>query len=377
MVGEKKHASTQKMLHYIGISVGKQNANALHGFLHAEGLLEKGLKPAQQQERVVFPLAAKPSSRQTAQIKKITNGDFRIASAEFGARTFVPRSLRSALQGKLSKKQMDSLIASFDTIGDIAVLEIPKTLVRKEKIIAEALLEVNRSIKTVCRKTGIHKGKYRTLAVKVIAGKKKKKTVHRESGCRFKVELGKMFFSPRLATERMRIAREIREGEIIATLFAGVGPFPIIFAKHSKMEKAYAVELNPHAYKYMLDNIKLNKAEGKVEPILGDVKKVVPAQLAGKCDRAVMPLPKGGENFLREALLCLKPEGGIVHFYQFADIRNPFEKPVADIMAAADALGFGIKILDRRKVRAFSPGIVQVVVDFWAKKHAKKITASP
>jgi len=98
------------------------------------------------------------------------------------------------------------------------------------------------------------------------------------------------------------------------------------------------------------------------------VKKIVPKMLLGKCDRVVMPLPKGGEAFLKEALLALKPEGGIIHFYRFVERSEGAKQAIAEVKEAAKGLGFKAKILGKKKVRSFSPKIEQVVVDFFAKK---------
>ncbi len=276
-----------------------------------------------------------------------------------------PRNLKDALQGKLSKKEFAALRASFDTLGDIAIIEIPKELEKKQKIIGNALLSVQKSIKTVCKKTGAHKGKYRIEPVKIIAGEKNLVATYKESGCTFKIPLGKVFFSPRLGTERLRIAREIKKGEVVGAFFAGVGPFPIVFAKNSPMERAVAIELNPIAVKWMKKNIELNKAQNKVEAIKGDVKKIVPRKFKGAFDRVVMPLPKGAENFLKEAILSIKPKGGIIHFYAFVSSTDPYPEPIKKIEAIARKLKRKAKILFKRQVRTFSKETVQVVIDFW------------
>ncbi len=280
-----------------------------------------------------------------------------------------PRNLREALKGKLSKREMQHLISSFDSVGDIAVIQVPKELERKAKVIGTALLSVNKHFKTVCMVTAKHGGKYRVQPVKVIAGKKNKVATYRESGCVFRVDLGKVFFSPRLATERLRIARMIKPGEVIAVLFAGVGPFAIVFAKHSAAQKIFAVELNPHAVKQMKENIVLNKVQGKIEAVKGDVRRVVPEMLARKCDRVAMPLPEGGESFLGSALEALKPSGGTVHFYRFVEKAEP-EKPLLETKAAAEKAGMRAKTLFKKRVRSFSASKEQVVVDFFAKKKA-------
>ncbi|MFH1234951.1 MAG: methyltransferase [Candidatus Diapherotrites archaeon] len=179
--------------------------------------------------------------------------------------------------------------------------------------------------------------------------------------------VGKVFFSPRLSHERARIAGLIKKGETVAVLFAGVGPFAIAFAKHSKAEKVFAVELNPDAFRLMQENIVLNKVESKVEAFKGDVRKVVPEALAGKCDRVAMPLPRGGENFLNVAFMALKPEGGVIHFYQFVEKADIYGPPLEALRVAAKKAGRKIRIKNKKIVRSFSPSRVQVVVDAAAK----------
>jgi len=264
----------------------------------------------------------------------------------------------------LTEKEMQHLITSFDSVGNIAVIQIPKELQRKAKAIGTGLLKVNKQFKTACMVAGGHAGKFRVQPVKVIAGEKNTVATYRESGCVFKVDLGKVFFSPRLSTERFRIAKLIKEGETVGALFAGVGPFPIVFAKHSGMRKAYAIELNPHAFKGMQLNIALNKCSEKVEAILGDVKTVAPKMLSGKCDRVVMPLPKGGENFLREAFIAIKPSGGVVHFYAFVKKEKGIDAALKQVKETAKKQHRKVRILRKEKVRSFSASTDQFVVDF-------------
>ena len=129
-------------------------------------------------------------------------------------------------------------------------------------------------------------------------------------------------------------------------------------------KKVFAVELNPVAVSDMKENIKLNKVEGKVEAIPGNVRKIVPKLLAGKCDRVLMPLPKDAELFLQEAIACLKPEGGIVHFYSFGKKQAPFDNAIGQIHAGAKEASRKIKIMEKKELREYSPDTVQVVVDF-------------
>ncbi len=309
---------------------------------------------------VVFPLSKKPSASLLA--KKFKTAE--LVETDFAENNRKPRSLKDALKNMLSPEEKKHLITSFDTVGNTAVIEIPEELEHKQKEIGKAIIEVNTNIETVLKISGAHQGEFRIQPVKPIAGKKTTVATYKEHGCVFKLDLAKSFFSPRLGTERFRISKQIKEGEEVGAFFAGVGPFPIVFAKNSPMKKAFAVELNPDAVKDMKQNIALNKCEEKVFPIPGDVNKVVPEQLVGKCDRVTMPLPKGGEHFLESAFLALKPGGGVIHFYQFEPADNPFKSPLERIEKTAKKFNRKIKILYKKKVRSFSPKDVQVVIDF-------------
>lgn len=344
-----------------GILIEKQKAQKVHSFLLAHGLLDRNLKPFTIKAGVVFPVI-KIHPKTFSKLKKISSKIKRVKK-NFPKRTVKPGNIKEALKKKLSKKELELVQTSYDSLGDVAIIEIPKKLKEKEKIIGEALLETKKSLKSVYLKTGAHTGIFREEPVKLIAGEKKKYAFYKEHGCVFRISLGKVFFSPRLSTERLRIANKIKKGEKVAALFAGVGPFPIVFAKKSKMENAAAIELNPKAFKDMEENIRLNKVSGKIEPVLGDVKKLV-KKYKGKFDRAVMPLPKGGETFLEAAINYIKPSGGIVHYYQFTSKENPYKVPTEQIRKACSKLGRKFRVVEKRKVRDYAPDIIQIVMDF-------------
>jgi len=345
----------------LGLEAEKNKGEKIRIFLSEEALIDNSLLLKRSAHSLTFPILKKPTKKQETELKKITC--CKIKKTSFNKAKRKPRSLGEALKGELSKKELSSLVKSFDVVGKVALLLIPNNLLSKQKIIANALLEANPQIDTVARILGGHKGEFRVRPVKVIAGKKKLETIHTEWGCKFKVKLGKVFFSPRLSHERSRIAKKIKKGEDQGVLFAGVGPFAIIFAKHSPVGKVYAVELNPIAAQFAEENIKLNKLEGKVIAFEGDVKEIVPKHLVGKCDRIVMPLPHGGEHFLETAFLALKPKGGIIHFYRFVEKDSLYEKPLALLEATAKKFNRKIKISNKKIVRTFSPSKVQVVID--------------
>lgn len=350
-----------------GLQVTKQSAKKVHDWLLDAQLLDARFQPVRDTRNVIFPLANKPSLTLKKKIQRQFK-DSRLVRQQFLLQNPRKGSLKDSLTGLLSKKELEKLVSGFDSLGNIAIIEIPKGLEKKEKKIAQAVLDSNKSFETVCKKTGAHSGKYRIEPVKILAGKKNLVADYKESGCRFRIHLGKTFFSPRLSFERLRIAHLIQPTETVGAFFAGVGPFPIVFAKHSQMKSAVAIELNPVAVKDLKYNITLNKFQNKIQAVQGDVKKIVPKKFKGFFDRVVMPLPKGAENFLKEALVSLKPTGGIIHFYGFVPTQNPFEEIEQRLNAIAAKNGFKVQIQNHRQVRTFSKDSIQVVIDFWARK---------
>jgi tRNA (guanine37-N1)-methyltransferase len=267
-----------------------------------------------------------------------------------------PRSLREALAGKLSAGEFEKLPKAYDLIGDIAVVEIPDELSCKKKEIGGALLSTFKNIKVVAnKKTGVGT-EYRTRDVEVIAGVNRTETIHRESGCVYKLDVTSAYFSPRLGTERMRVASQVNAGERVLVMFAGIGPYAILIAKSAKPSEVYAVELNPSAVDYMKENIRLNKVDMKA--ILGDAG--VEAGKHGLFDRIIMPLPKDAGNFLDKALPALNP-GGVINYYTF---KGTTEEAVQEVRDICSRLGYKIEILDSVECGTYSPQLSRMCVDF-------------
>lgn len=220
------------------------------------------------------------------------------------------------LSNKLNKKELSLVPSSFDIVGDIAIFnKFPKKLKKKEKIIGNALMQLNKNIKVVAVKAKAYSGKLRLPKLKIIAGENRKETIHKENGIRLKLDVEKCYFSSRLGTERLRIAKLIKRNEKILTLFSGVAPYPCVISKNSKAKEIYGIELNKIAHKYALENIKLNKLKN-IKLFQSDVKKILP-KIKEKFDRIIIPLPKDSPAYLKLALRKLK-SNGVIHLYLFS-----------------------------------------------------------
>ncbi|MCK4811260.1 MAG: class I SAM-dependent methyltransferase family protein, partial [Methanosarcinales archaeon] len=111
---------------------------------------------------------------------------------------------------------------SYEVIGDIAIIDADDD--DDAERIADAILLMHRNVRTVLAAlTDVH-GEFRIRDFRVIAGKPDTETVHKEYGCRYEVDLARVYFTPRLATERKRIADKVCENDVVVDMFAGVGP---------------------------------------------------------------------------------------------------------------------------------------------------------
>ena len=272
------------------------------------------------------------------------------------------KNLKYYLKDKLTKKELELVPSSFDVVGDIMIFsEFPKELIKKEKLIGSIILENYSNIKTILKKTKKYSGKFRTPKLKVITGEKRKETVCKENNVLIKLDVERVYFSPRMSSERKRISQLVKLNESVLVMFSGSGIYPLVIAKNSKCKEVYGIEINPIAHKYALENIKKNKLENKIRLFQGDVRKILP-RLNKKFDRILMPLPKGGENFLGLSLKHIK-KNGVIHFYDFLH-EDEFYKAEDKIREVCIKLNKKSKILKVVKCGQYSPGFYRICIDF-------------
>jgi len=224
--------------------------------------------------------------------------------------------------------------SSYDIIGSkekaVAIVEIPEDLQKKEKEIANQILTRHKNVKSILKKVSERKGIHRTTEYELLAGDPNTEVIHKEHYCKFKLDPKLVYFSPREGTERLRIANQVKPKETVMLMFAGIGVYAIIIAKKQpKVDKIISIEINPSAYEYMKENIRINKLGNKIFPILGDVK-VKSKEWYGEFDRVIMPLPHNAWKFLDSAFKCLKSHG-IIHMYIIEKEEN-IKNKVREIM---------------------------------------------
>lgn len=272
--------------------------------------------------------------------------------------------LKTILKNVLPPEDISKLYSAFDIVGSIIILRIPDSLDSRKHIIADTVLMNIKSAKSIFAQTSAVQGDYRLRNLEYLAGVNCTATEHREHGCRFKVDVSKTYFSPRLSTERMRISKMIADNEIITNMFAGVGTYSILIAKSNKTCKVYSIDSNPIANELALVNAQLNKVRERVIPICGDAREVIAKQLRGTSTRVLMPLPEKAKEFVDFAVMALKEKKGMIHY--FAHIRATSKKLALDNAALDIKYAFinhDYRIASTRVVREVGPRMYQTVSD--------------
>jgi len=251
------------------------------------------------------------------------------------------------------------LIGSRET-GAVAIVEVPEG--QDPLDVAKEVASRHKHVKAVLVKLGPREGEERLRKYQLVLGDENTEVIHREHGYRLKLDPRGVYFSPREATDRADVASRVKPGERVLVMFAGVGPYAVAIAKFQpEVEEVVGVEINPDAVRYFRENIELNRLEGKVRAVLGDVREVCPSMF-GRFDRVVMPLPKGAYQFLDLAIRCLKPEGGWIHFYYWGGEDAP-ERAAELVSKVAESLGRRAKVVGWRKVGSYSPRVWKYRVD--------------
>lgn len=314
-----------------------------------EGALRLDLKVRKEAGELLLPLMDGESRM-----------GFPVADVEFEEVEDAPRSYVEKL-GHLPEAARALLPSSFDVIGHVLIVKVPEALRAHERDIAQALLDATPRVRTVAHDEGVQ-GELRTRALRVIAGEADTRTEHVEYGVRVRVDPATCYFSPRLATERYRVARLVRPGERVVDLMAGVAPFPLVIAKHSEAARVDAVDLNEAATRFARENVRINKVDERVFVEHADARAWARAH-EGVAQRVVTNLPHSAHAFLEEALRVLAPEGGVWH-YHCIQAEDALGRHLAELASRASDVGRALRVTGTRVVRAYSPKERHYAVDF-------------
>jgi tRNA (guanine37-N1)-methyltransferase len=312
---------------------------------------------------IYVPLIRQLSKKELT-ILKTQVPDFQLETRVFPERKQPQKTLDEVLENQLPPHLLAVLPRALDIVGDIAIIEILPELKAHESLVGEAILKTHKNVRTVLAKVGAVSGTYRLREFDIIAGEHKTNTLHKEYGCKYHVDVAKVYFSPRLSHEHKRVASLVQKGETVVDLFAGVGPFSVLIAKNHEDAKIYAVDVNPEAIEFLKRNIRLNRVGNQVFPILGNATQVIREKLFGVADRVIMNLPERAIEFVDAACRATKPTGGIVHFYGFVRLPDSLENMKLRFSEAVEKVGRKVdRFLFAKTIRETAPYEWQIVLD--------------
>src|SRR5437899_12989817 len=120
------------------------------------------------------------------------------------------RLLREAVGG-LGESEAGGARAGIDVIGDLAIVKFSRASLQVKERAGEKILREMRNVKGVFEQEGGIEGEYRLRKLRHLAGERKTTTLHKEDGCRFLEDIARVYYSPRLPTERLPRGRTMRE----------------------------------------------------------------------------------------------------------------------------------------------------------------------
>lgn len=341
----------------IGIQIKLKQAEEIRKYLSNKNLIRKDLKIKRDNEFVYIPVDKIPKELSSYKYKE----------NEFEKIKIEPKSYKELLS--IPNKLKYELPTSYDIIGDIILIKLQEDLLDYKEKIGESLLKTNKNIKTICLTKPV-KGELRIRDLEVIAGEKRTITLHKEYGLKFEVDVSKTYFSPRLSSERKRVADLVKPGEIVVDMFAGVAPFSIVIAKYAHPKIIYALDKNKDAVKYAQQNIKRNNVIDKIEIIYADAKKIqnIFSQKGVKANRIIMNLPFSAYLFFEYALKVIA-NPCIIHYYDILK-EDKITDRIKELKKIAEENKISLTNLDVRKIKTYAPREFYIGIDITARKQA-------
>ncbi|MGC9554194.1 MAG: class I SAM-dependent methyltransferase [Thermoplasmatota archaeon] len=322
------------------LAVPRRRAERLRQWLLDQRLLRTDLAIRRDEQFVYLPVRRDVDVEET-----------RLLEMEFEEREREPR-WQEALVGVLPD---GASLSSFDVVGDIAILRLPPDMDSYRREVGRAILSAQKNIRVVCNDRGV-KDHYRVRDLEVIAGEQRTETTHREHGISMTLDVSQVYFSPRLATERRRVADQVQPGETVIDMFAGVAPFSLVIAAVSRPSQVYAIDVNPVAVRYARLNVQRNRLQEHVTVVQGDARQVLPS--LPPADHIVMNLPHSAQDFFSLAV----DRAGVIHYYDILEPEKIGER-LDWLRSRAEEKGRQATVRETRTVGMYSPRQVKLGVD--------------
>jgi tRNA (guanine37-N1)-methyltransferase len=166
----------------------------------------------------------------------------------------------------LPEEEQQEVPSGFSVIGHVAHLNLRSEYLSYKHLLAEILLDKNPAVKTVINKVENvgTEDIFRTFPYELLAGPDNLNVEVKEEDCFFHFDFAKVYWNPRLHGEHKRLVSTFKEGEVVADVMAGVGPFAIPAGRQRIF--CWANDLNPNSYASLVDATTRNKVGSYVKP---------------------------------------------------------------------------------------------------------------
>jgi len=314
-------------------------------------------------ETVALPVTGPPSETDVLEVIRQVDPDYR------------SRDLEDLLRERgWDEAALEGAPGSWAVIGSVILVGVPVDC-PDETAVAEALLELHGEADTVLADEGIadvtvgEGGVHREPRRRHLAGSRDTETVHVEDGTQYALDPTTVMFSPGNQAERRRMGAIVSADERVFDMFAGIGYFTLPMARAGA--RVTATEVNPTAFRYLLENAMANDVASRVEAYHTDCREIA-SRLA--VDRVVMGYYGVGDssaegtrhheaiNFLPAALEALEP-GGVLHYHEATHESDLWERPLERLGEGVESAGRTLEVLEKRRVKSHSAGVAHVVVD--------------
>ncbi|MFL2520858.1 MAG: class I SAM-dependent methyltransferase [Halobacteriales archaeon] len=243
---------------------------------------------------------------------------------------------------------------TYERLGDIILLDEPDA--HQATAATIALLASDIQFKTILNKASEIQGDTRVRKWSLLSGNSTE-TIHKEYGFEFLVDISKVYFSPRLSTERKRVADQVCSGENVFDMFSGIGPFTVPIA--SKGAIVNATDINDLAIDYLRKNISRNNVEQNVTAHTGDVRNIAD-DYSNWADRIIMNLPHSANDFL-DVAFNIAGKKCILHYYSISELDDPFTADISVLQNVSQE--HEVTILNETIIRSYSPSQVHICID--------------
>jgi tRNA (guanine37-N1)-methyltransferase len=158
--------------------------------------------------------------------------------------------------------------SSFEQAGQVCHLNLRDAQLPYRYVIAQVILDKNKSVKTVVNKTGKIESEFRTFPMEHLAGDPSTVVRLKEHQCWFEFEYRDVYWNSRLQQEHGRLTEALfispvlercQHRPVVADCTCGIGPFSVPIVKHAHGIVSHANDLNPASIQWLSRNAELNK----------------------------------------------------------------------------------------------------------------------